>query len=467
VRGPGRKGVGEPVWLPIGPRRFTALSTAVIQRRVIGSGSSFEPARGVKLRRGRRIERGIAVSAGAKRTSITSLTRRRVIGVFQSVSWSGDLDDLDFLRRLYDLASMPSTDPRREDAAGDIEQHRLANLDWDDLWIFADSRFGLQTADDEDFLRFISETVHPEVRSNSAQAEKIVKEVNAHLGRDGWELAVVSTLSGYPIYGARSRASAVVPRPEGFPLDPEPMTASLVELLKARGRAREIAVLANSRMKIEAGSYDNWNGGTTGWTITLSLSPVVYARLSASERSGCEEELKNVYSEFFRPFENDFLSKVCIAPAAESRGDWRSSANTWLTGKGVTNQGRVRSDNIASLEVDGLLFRSEPEINLYRAFKHKGVTFAPLPVFLRGGESYARLEPDFVVLRDGLMLVVELDGDTFHYESPADAHRRLLPLDHEGAKIERVTAQECESPEKARACADRLVAIVDRLSKRR
>jgi len=37
---------------------------------------------------------------------------------------------------------------------------------------------------------------------------------------------------------------------------------------------------------------------------------------------------------------------------------------------------------------DGLLFRSQPEINLYRAFKALGITFAPLPVFIRGGETY-------------------------------------------------------------------------------
>jgi very-short-patch-repair endonuclease len=57
-------------------------------------------------------------------------------------------------------------------------------------------------------------------------------------------------------------------------------------------------------------------------------------------------------------------------------------------------------------------------------------------------------------------MVVEVDGDTYHRESPADAHARLQPLDHEGAKIERVKADECDVPEKANACADRILQIL-------
>lgn len=68
----------------------------------------------------------------------------------------------------------------------------------------------------------------------------------------------------------------------------------------------------------------------------------------------------------------------------------------------MTNQGRVRSKNVAPRERDGLLFRSQAEINLYLALKQVGVSFAPLPVFVRGGREYQRIEPDFIILKDGL-----------------------------------------------------------------
>lgn len=85
-----------------------------------------------------------------------------------------------------------------------------------------------------------------------------------------------------------------------------------------------------------------------------------------------------------------------------------------MTGQGVTNQGRARSDNLAPRMWDGLLFRSQQEINLYRALKSQAVSFAPLPVFVRGGTTYQRVEPDFLVIKDSIVLIVEVDGDTIH-----------------------------------------------------
>jgi hypothetical protein len=45
-----------------------------------------------------------------------------------NVRWSGRLEEVEFLQRIYDLNALPSTDGRFEDAAGDIWQHRVNNL---------------------------------------------------------------------------------------------------------------------------------------------------------------------------------------------------------------------------------------------------------------------------------------------------------------------------------------------------
>jgi hypothetical protein len=138
-------------------------------------------------------------------------------------------------------------------------------------------------------------------------------------------------------------------------------------------------------------------------------------------------------------------------------------ALSFVATEGISNQGRARSDNIAPLECDGLLFRSQPEIHLYRAFKALGVTFAPLPVFIRGGETYRRIEPDFVLYMGGSLMIVEIDGDGIHQETPLEAHKRTAMFAHEGAYIERVDATECDSPEKARECASRLLMVLTKL----
>jgi len=49
-----------------------------------------------------------------------------------------------------------------------------------------------------------------------------------------------------------------------------------------------------------------------------------------------------------------------------------------------------------------------------------------LEVFIRGGDSYRRIEPDFFIVRDGFSMGVEVDGDTVHTETPEEAHARTL-----------------------------------------
>ena len=86
---------------------------------------------------------------------------------------------------------------------------------------------------------------------------------------------------------------------------------------------------------------------------------------------------------------------------------------------------------------------------------------APLPVFLRGGASYQRLEPDFVLIHKGVLVVVEVDGATVHRESPAEAHARTQGLQREGVRIERVSASECANRADADRCAERLMEALE------
>jgi hypothetical protein len=84
--------------------------------------------------------------------AISEITRRAIIDELSlsKFHWSGRLEEPEFLARLYKLKDLPSTDGRFKDAAGDIWQHRVNNNDWDDDWVFYDSRFDLME-DDEEF----------------------------------------------------------------------------------------------------------------------------------------------------------------------------------------------------------------------------------------------------------------------------------------------------------------------------
>ena len=176
-----------------------------------------------------------------------------------------------------------------------------------------------------------------------------------------------------------------------------------------------------------------------------------------------EKSISEKASFLTRWYENEHLERVYITPLIAGDKEWRDKAKAWLAGDGVSNQGRVRSDNIPSRTMDGLLFRSQPEIFLYKALKASGVSFAPLAVFIRGGDTYRRIEPDFFIVKGGIAMVVEVDGDTVHQETPAEAHARTTMLAHEGVHIERVKASECETQELANVCAKKILQVIEKL----
>ena len=133
---------------------------------------------------------------------ISEVTRRNIIDylTLSNIPWSGRLREDEFLGRLYDLSDTPSTDARKKNAAGDIIQHRYAFHDWEDDWVFYDSRFNLLKAPDTEFLRFLCETLHPVVRTDPDDVGKILAQYNANLSADGWVLTESQNISGKPVF---------------------------------------------------------------------------------------------------------------------------------------------------------------------------------------------------------------------------------------------------------------------------
>lgn len=144
---------------------------------------------------------------------ISQITRRDIIDamVAEKVEWSGRLEESEFLSRLFDLKSMPSTDYRFSDAAGDIWQHRVNNSDWNQDWVFYDQRFNLLNGDDEVFLRFLAEILHPVVRQDPTEVEKLAQLFNQFLQNDGFQLVERTRISGKPVFVGRYIGTNVTP----------------------------------------------------------------------------------------------------------------------------------------------------------------------------------------------------------------------------------------------------------------
>jgi len=136
---------------------------------------------------------------------ITEITRRNIFDAItiEKIGWSGRLDEMQFLSRLFDLKSLPSTDHRFTDAGRDIWQHRVNNYDWGEDWVFHDPRFNLMYCEDELFLRFLCGTIHPVVRSDVEDVQKLVSLYNGFLRVDGFELKEYTRISEKPVFKGR------------------------------------------------------------------------------------------------------------------------------------------------------------------------------------------------------------------------------------------------------------------------
>lgn len=157
----------------------------------------------------------------AQARTITQVTRREIIDHFVAaeIAWAGRFEEDAFLARLYDLQSLPSDDHRFPNAAGDIWKHRVVNHDWTDDWVFYDRRLNLLNSPDEEFMRFLCETLHPVVRSDGEEAHTLVTELNRILANDGWELFENKQISGRPVFAAHQIGGRidVFEEPTGWP----------------------------------------------------------------------------------------------------------------------------------------------------------------------------------------------------------------------------------------------------------
>ena len=136
---------------------------------------------------------------------ISEVTRHDIFDALlvEEVGRSGRLEEPDFLNRIFDLRSMESYDGRFNSAYDDIWQHRVNNYDWKDYWLLDDQRFNLLKADDEVFLRFLCEMLHPVVRRDPAEVERLRQTFNQYLKVDGYEIVERTKISNKPVFAAR------------------------------------------------------------------------------------------------------------------------------------------------------------------------------------------------------------------------------------------------------------------------
>lgn len=137
-------------------------------------------------------------------STISDKTRQNIFDYLtaQNVWYAGQIEESDFLQRIFDLASVKSNDPRYPTFCGDLYQHRVMNSDWSDNWIYSDPRFNLKKCSDQIFTKFLCEMLHPLVRSDHTKRDNdlsiadLLFFFNNELKKDGWEIYEAEQMLG-------------------------------------------------------------------------------------------------------------------------------------------------------------------------------------------------------------------------------------------------------------------------------
>lgn len=248
--------------------------------------------------------------------------------------------------------------------------------------------------------------------------------------------------------------------PVEFPFELEDFLATMTRVLMERGERNAIGVLAHGTTTARCDPFFDFGRYHYQWHLTTRLPPEVYGRLGAETRKSTEAVLQQVADEVFGKDDDDSnIEKFFITAAIVKDPAWKHTGLEFVRGHGeIHNQGRVRSDNPAMKMHDGLFFRSAAEVNFYKACKEANLVCAPLPVFLRpGGTRPYRIEPDMIILRNGHIIQVEINGSPFHEERAVDAQERTIAMQREGVEVFYIDADKCKTVEKAQTELHRLL----------
>ena len=210
---------------------------------------------------------------------ITEITKRDILDLFRNgleiddlfetktvkYYYFGRLDEIDFLKRIYDLKKISSNDSRFKDAEGDIWQHTVNNDDYPFCWVFEDERFELTNGTDEKYLEFICEIFHHAVRYDMGYWKEFLIEINKLLQNDGYEIYPAEKVSNRDVYGWKvyQKEENVLFIPYSQRHAKEIKAKRIALTIKKKARNQIYQFLERNNIEYQATTETGWNYNTT------------------------------------------------------------------------------------------------------------------------------------------------------------------------------------------------------------
>jgi hypothetical protein len=261
---------------------------------------------------------------------------------------------------------------------------------------------------------------------------------------------------GYSVYDFDGKAAG------------ESLAATLCAMFEVTGNDFAVGLLVNASHEIQE------NGSQYRWVVTVP--PPLFAIYQQQEYvykswdddcSDRDDFVAQAHRMGGPLTKNIHPTDILVTPQLQSGADWRQNAKSYLQGSGVNNQGNAWLNKRPKILHDELWFRHIREQYVYEALLRHGYPLMPLPVVLpakgykRPNGVNRRIEPDFCLLFKGRFVVLELDGGS-HWETPADAQKRLLFLQEQGAIVRRISAEDCGDVEKATLAVRDVLDSIDK-----
>tara|TARA_E500000318_G_scaffold92395_1_gene90985 strand:+ start:618 stop:1805 length:1188 start_codon:yes stop_codon:yes gene_type:complete len=228
---------------------------------------------------------------------ITTLTRRRLIALFDNMMLATEIDDIDLIRTVWPVDRMPA--PYQGNGytlEDDIIRHTIRNDDLSQRQLL--EALGVLTCSIAQLSKFLASVTSPEAQEPSRQVT-LAESIDQLLRKDGYTLAHSGTISGSPVYAVRSA-------PKGSPAD-ESISAALAAFDPTQVHARWESALARREADAEGAitlartlleDVCKWILEEAGesWKERDDL-PALYRRLSKTLRLAPDDHTEQVFKQ--------------------------------------------------------------------------------------------------------------------------------------------------------------------------
>jgi hypothetical protein len=145
-----------------------------------------------------------------KTPTVTTLTRRRLIALFDHFPIARDIEDLELIRSIWPTSSLRAPHPSDATTLEDyLFRHTVRNADLTNRDVL--DTLSLLNCSQSLLFRFLAAVTAPEVRPEPEQIE-LAGKIDSLLRHDGYTLALAGRQSGSPVYAVRAA-------PKGSPAD--------------------------------------------------------------------------------------------------------------------------------------------------------------------------------------------------------------------------------------------------------